>query len=199
MSALIVGLTGGIACGKSTASAMLAARGAAIIDADQVARDVVAPGTSGLERVRAAFGEAVIADERLDRAALGQRIYADPSARAQLQAILHPLIAEESRRQIEVAVIDAPVVVYDAALLVESGRADEFRPLVVVYAPRARQVERLMARDGLDEVAAEARLAAQMPIDEKAAWADHLIDNGGDRAQTEAQIERLWRLWLPHE
>ncbi|MBU0554057.1 dephospho-CoA kinase [Myxococcota bacterium] len=193
-----IGLTGGIACGKSTASAMLKARGAAIIDADEVARDVVAPGTAGLTAITEAFGPAILREGALDRAALARIIYATPAARAQLEAILHPRIAEESARRMAEAARVAPLVVYDAALIIESGRAESLRPLVVVYAPRAVQMARLMARDGLDEAAAAARLAAQMPIDEKARYADHIIDNSGDLAQTQAQIDQLWRLWLEH-
>ncbi len=191
---MLIGLTGGIACGKSTVADALRARGAVIVDADQVARDVVAPGTPGLAAVVEAFGEGVLdADGRLDRAALGARVFGDEMARRRLEGILHPLIAQESMVQLQTAAATgAPLVVYDAALLVESGRADLFRPLVVVSAPEAVQRERLMARDGLERPAAEARIAAQMPVAEKAAVADHVVDNGGDRAATEAQIDALW-------
>ncbi|MCA9557881.1 MAG: dephospho-CoA kinase [Myxococcales bacterium] len=191
---MLIGLTGGIACGKSTVADALRARGAVIVDADQVARDVVAPGTPGLAAVVEAFGEGVLdADGRLDRSALGARVFGDEGARRRLEGILHPLIAQESMVQLQAAAADGPpLVVYDAALLVESGRADLFRPLVVVSAPEAVQRERLMARDGLDRAAAEARIAAQMPVADKAAVADHVIDNGGDLAATAAQIDALW-------
>lgn len=191
---MLIGLTGGIACGKTTVARLLAERGAIVIDADQIARDVVAPGTDGLAAVRTAFGDAAIdADGALDRPALGRAVFGDPDARARLEGILHPRIAAESVQRISAALAhDPPLVVYDAALLVETGRADAFRPLVVVTAPVAVQRARLIDRDGLDPDAADARLAAQMPIDEKARYADHLIDNGGTREALAAQVDALW-------
>lgn len=192
---MIIGLTGGIACGKSTVAKMLVARGARVIDADAVAREVVAPGTEGLRAITDRFGAEVLDDDgALDRAALGRRVFGDASARAALEGILHPLIAVESARQIQQAVAEgAPLVVYDAALLIESGRADMFRPLVVVSVRPQTQIDRIMRRDGLDEASAQARLDAQMPVAEKAALADHVIDNEGDLDATEAQVEALWR------
>lgn len=192
---MLIGLTGGIACGKTTVAHMLRDRGALIIDADAIARDVVAPGTPGLAEVVAAFGPEVLDPHgALDRPALGRAVFADPAARARLEAILHPRIATESQRRIAAALAaDAPLVVYDAALLVETGRADAFRPLVVVVAPPEMQRARLIARDGLGPAAAAARIAAQMPIAEKARHADHLIDNGGTLAATEAQVDALWQ------
>lgn len=202
---MVIGLTGGIACGKSTVSELLRARGARVVDADQVARDVVAPGSPGLQRVVEAFGEGVLApDGSLDRARLGAAVFGDTdsssgNARKRLEGILHPLIAEESMRQLAAAMAEKPpLVVYDAALLIEAGRAEMFRPLVVVTAPREVQVQRVMARDGLDAEAALARLRAQMPVEEKAALADHVIDNGGTLAETEAQVDDLWRLLVAH-
>ncbi len=191
---MLIGLTGGIACGKTTVARLLAERGAIVIDADQISRDVVAPGTDGLAAVRTAFGDAVLdTDGALDRAALGRAVFGDPAARARLEGILHPRIAAESVQRISAALAqDPPLVVYDAALLVETGRADAFRPLVVVTAPAAVQRARLIERDGLDADAADARLAAQMPIDEKARYADHLIDNGGTREALSAQVDALW-------
>lgn len=192
---MIIGLTGGIACGKSTVAKMLVARGARVIDADAVAREVVAPGTEGLRAITDRFGAEVLDDDgALDRAALGRRVFGDASARAALEGVLHPLIAVESARQIQQAVAEgAPLVVYDAALLIESGRADMFRPLVVVSVRPQTQIDRIMRRDGLDEASAQARLDAQMPVAEKAALADHVIDNEGDLDATEAQVEALWR------
>ncbi|MCB9552226.1 MAG: dephospho-CoA kinase [bacterium] len=192
---MLIGLTGGIACGKTTVARMLTARGAIVIDADQIARDVAAPGSPGLAAVVEAFGPAVLAaDGALDRAALGAAVFGDPAERARLEAILHPRIAEESMRRIAAALAAAPpLVVYDAALLVETGRADQFRPLVVVTATPEVQRARLIERDGLDPAAADARLAAQMPVAEKARRADHVIDNSGPLAETEAQVDALWQ------
>ena len=191
---MLIGLTGGIACGKTTVARMLTARGAVVIDADQVARDVVRPGSDGLAAIEDAFGPEVIdADGALNRPRLGAIVFGDPQARRRLEAITHPLIATLSMTRIAEALgSGAPLVVYDAALLVESGRADQFRPLVVVKTTRASQIERLMSRDGLDKAAAEARLASQMDIEAKASLADHVIDNTGSLDETEAQIARLW-------
>ncbi len=198
---MLVGLTGGIACGKSTVARLLAERGAVVIDADRIARDVVEPGTDGLAAVVAAFGDGMLdADGRLDRAALGARVFGDAEARRRLEALLHPRIAAESLRRIQQALADGPpLVVYDAALLVEAGRADAFRPLIVVTAPAATQVARLVARDGLAPAEAEQRIAAQMPVAQKAALADHVIDNGGDLSDTARQVDALWRRLVTHD
>lgn len=191
---MVVGLTGGIACGKSTVSAMLAARGARVVDADAIARDVVAAGTDGLAEVIAAFGRQVLdASGVLDRGRLAARVFDDTAARRRLEAILHPRIAAESVRRIASAIaVTPPLVVYDAALLIESGRADQFRPLIVVIAPADVQRARLMARDGLTAADADARVTSQMPVAEKAARADYLIDNSGPVSSTQAQVDALW-------
>jgi dephospho-CoA kinase len=197
---VLIGLTGGIACGKSTVSRMLAARGAVVVDADAVARVVVEPGTPGLAQVVQAFGDGVLDGEgRLDRKAMGARVFGDDAARKTLEGILHPLIAQESIAQLAAAgASGAALVVYDAPLLIEAGRSDLFRPLVVVSAPEAVQIARILARDGLDEAAAKARIDAQMPVAEKAALADHVVDNGGTLKQTEAQVSALWEAWVGH-
>ncbi len=193
---MLIGLTGGIACGKTTVSQMLAQRGAVVVDADQVARDVVAVGSPGLAQVVAAFGDGVLdAEGGLDRKALGEHVFADDDARQRLEGILHPLIAMESMTQLAAAGASAaPIVVYDAALLIEAGRADMFRPLVVVTAPDDVQRARIMSRDGLDEAAAQARVDAQLSVSEKAALADHVVDNGGTLEQTAAQVATLWEV-----
>ena len=191
---MICGLTGGIACGKTTVAQMLARKGAFIVDADQVARDVVAPKSVGLLEVVDEFGEVILKNDELDREALGAIIFADPSRRKTLEAILHPLIAVESARQIQTALSgSSPMVVYDAALLVESGRADDFRPLIVVAASPDTQVERIVLRDGLNLDAARARLNAQMPIADKAAVADYVLSNDGSRDDLQQQVDQLWR------
>ena len=173
---------------------MLAQKGAIIVDADQVARDVFAPKSPGLLEVMAEFGEDIVKNEELDREALGAIIFADPSRRKTLEAILHPLIAVESARQIQAAVSDnSPMVVYDAALLVESGRANSFRPLIVVAASPSIQVARIILRDGLGRDAAHARLKAQMPVADKAAIADYVISNDGSRDELREQVDEVWR------
>ncbi|MEZ4467863.1 MAG: dephospho-CoA kinase [bacterium] len=196
---MIIGLTGGIACGKSTVARLLVARGAALVDADQLARALVEPGTPALAAIEAAFGASVItADGRLDRPRLGALVFADPQERARLDAIMGPALAAESARQLtRAAEAGAPLVVYDAALIVEWGQADRFRPLVVVWAPPEVQIARLMARDGLDRAAAQARIASQLPIAEKMRLADHLIDNGGTPRPPPPRVEALWQTLVP--
>lgn len=190
-----VGLTGGIACGKSTVSKMFEARGAHIVDADRIARDIVMPGQPALREVAEAFGDAVIAaDGTLDRARLGSIVFADAAARKRLESILHPRIRAEMKRQMEhwAATDPGSLTIADIPLLFESGldKLYDFKDVIVVYAPREVQLERLMARDGLSREDAEKRLAAQMPIEEKRVLADVVIDNGGALSETQAQVER---------
>ncbi|MCA9527747.1 MAG: dephospho-CoA kinase [Myxococcales bacterium] len=192
---MIIGLTGGIACGKSTVARLLVARGAALVDADRIARDVVEPGSPALVAIAQTFGgEMIQADGRLDRPRLGALVFSDDAARARLNALMAPAIAAESVRRLAEAVASgAPLVVYDAALIVEWGQADRYRPLVVVWAPPEVQRARLMARDGLDAAAADARIASQLAVTEKVRVADHVIDNGGSPDATAAQVEALWQ------
>ncbi|WP_428267645.1 dephospho-CoA kinase [Haliangium sp.] len=191
----IIGLTGGIASGKSTVARMLRELGAAIVDADVLAREVVAPGSPALAEIQARFGAAVIqADGSLDRAKLGERVFADAEARRALEQITHPRIAAAGQREIaRLAQDGADPILYEAALIVEKKLYTWMQGLIVVSVPRPVQVARLMARDGIDEAAAEARLAAQLPLSEKVAVADHVIDNGGTEADTRTQVEALWR------
>jgi len=189
----VVGLTGGIASGKSTVTAMFRELGAEVIDADQVARDVVEPGTAGLEEVARRFPGVVDATGRLDRVALGRRVFADPAERRALEAIVHPRIREEvARRTDALARTGVTVVLYDAALLIENGLHREMDGVVLVSAPEAVQRERLSARDGLDDAAITARLAAQLPLAEKRAHATWVVDNGGSVDDTRAQVQRIW-------
>jgi len=192
---LLVGLTGGIGTGKSTVAAMLAARGAVVIDADRLAREVVEPGEPTLARIVQEFGPEVLGpDGRLDRKALGALVFADPARRRRLEALTHPPIRARLDARLE-ALARAGfrgVVVVDAPLLVESGLHRAMDRLVVVTADEATQLARLMARDGLDRAEALRRIRSQMPLAAKARLADHVIDNSGDRAATEAQVERLW-------
>ncbi len=189
----VVGLTGGIASGKSTVTAMFRELGAQVIDADQVARDVVEPGTPGLEEVARRFPGVVDASGQLDRAALGRRVFTDPAERRALEAILHPRIREEvARRTDALARAGVTVVLYDAALLIENELHRGMDGVILVSAPEAVQRARLAARDGLNDVAITARLAAQLPLADKRAHATWVVENGGSLDETRAQVRRIW-------
>jgi dephospho-CoA kinase len=188
---LRIGLTGGIGSGKSTVSARLAERGAVIVDADRIAREVVAPGTPGLAAVAEAFGDDVLAaDGSLDRPALAAIVFADPEARRRLDAIVHPLVRA---RATEVAAAAPPgaVVVNDVPLLVETGQAGSYDLVLVVAADLETRVARLVAR-GMTEGDARARIAAQATDEQRRAVADVVLDNSGTREQLAAQVDRFW-------
>jgi dephospho-CoA kinase len=189
----VFGLTGGLASGKSLVAARFRARGLPVIDADLLARDVVAPGTEGLAEVAAAFGAGVLApDGALDRAALAAVVFGDEAQRKKLNAILHPRIgALGMERAAEIAARGEPLACYEAALLVENGLADAFRPLVVVAVPDDVQVARAMKRDNCTEAEARARLAAQLPLADKVAVADYVIENTGSREETERRADEV--------
>jgi dephospho-CoA kinase len=190
----VIGLTGGIASGKSTVSDMLRALGASIVDADQVAREVVEPGQPALAEISRRFPGVVGADGRLDRVALGDRVFGDDAERGALNAILHPRIQEtvlEKTRALASA--GERLVLYEAPLIVENGIHERLDGLILVVVPREVQLARLMARSGLSRGQAEARLAAQLPLDEKRKHATWIIDNSGAVAETRAQVDRLWR------
>jgi dephospho-CoA kinase len=189
----LIGLTGGIASGKSTFAAALRALGAPVIDADGMARAAVAKGTPGLAAVVAAFGEGVLGpDGELDRRRMAERIFSDPSARARLESIVHPRVRALFRRECErLACEGNAVAFYDVPLLYEVGLDREVDLVTVVWAPREAQVARLGARDALTRSQAEARLAALIPIDEKAARADVVVVNDGDRAELAGKAARL--------
>ena len=190
---LTVGLTGGIGSGKSTASAELARLGAVVVDADQLARAVVAPGTPGLTAVVAEFGDGVLApDGSLDRAALAARVFGDPAALARLGAITHPLVAEESRRLQAAAPADA-VDVHDVPLIVENGLADRYDLVVVVGADEDTRVRRLTALRGMSEEDARARIRSQADDAARRAVADVWLDNSGTPAELRDAVGRLWR------
>lgn len=194
MAFRLFGLTGGIASGKSTVGRMFRELGCPLIDADLVAREVVEPGSAGLAEVVAAFGEEVLLpDGSLDRAALGRRVFGDPAERRKLNAILHPKIgARTAERAAALAAAGEQIACYEAALLVENGIADMFRPLVVVVVPEAVQIARVIARDALSEAEARERVAAQLPLSKKVAVADHVIDNSGDPESTRARVREIW-------
>jgi dephospho-CoA kinase len=190
---LLVGLTGGIGAGKSTVAELLAARGATIVDADVVARAVVEPGQPGLAQLVEHFGPGVLgADGRLDRPALAQVAFVDEESRKALEAITHPAINAEFARRISEAPADA-IVICDVPLLAESeqARARGYTLVIVVEAPREVRLERLEGR-GLSRADAEARMAAQATDEQRRALATHVVDNGGDRAHLEAQVDAIW-------
>jgi dephospho-CoA kinase len=189
---LLVGLTGGIGSGKSTVAGMLAERGAVVIDADRLARDAVAPGTKGFDAVRDRFGDAAIAsDGALDRAALARIVFADDEARAALEAIVHPEVQRRIAEAVAAHAQTDDVVVVDSPLLIETGAHEGFEVVVVVTAPIAERVARLAAR-GMSEDDVLARDAAQMPLEEKAALADVVVNNDGSLDDLEGKVDRLW-------
>ena len=193
----LYGLTGGIASGKSTVSRMLRELGAHVLDADVIAREVVEPGTPGLQAVAERFPGVLDASGRLDRAKLGTRVFGDPKERAALNALLHPLIGQQFLlRTQELAERGLERVIYDAPLLIENRLHEAMNGVVLVWVPREVQKARLMGRDGLDEAAAEARLAAQLPLDGKRQHATWLVDNSGDLGTTRARVEEVWRAML---
>lgn len=190
-----VGLTGGVASGKSTVSAILAELGAVVIDADALAREVVARGTPGLDAVVADFGPSLLTPEGdLDRPAMGRLVFGDDSARARLEAIIHPLVIERMAA-LEALAGEDDVVVHDIPLLAEGGRADTFDAVVVVDAPRDLQVQRMLSERGWTREDAESRIAAQATREERRAIATHVIDNNGSledlRTRVEAVLDEL--------
>jgi dephospho-CoA kinase len=189
----VFGLTGGLASGKSQVAARFSARGLPVIDADQLARAVVEPGSVGLDEVVKAFGPDVL-DENgaLDRKRLGQKVFTDPEARKRLESITHPRIhALMHERARNLAAAGEPLACYEAPLLVEVGLTEKLRPLVVVSAGEDAQVERAARRDRISAEAARARIAAQLPLADKLAVADFVIDNTGTLASTLEQADRV--------
>lgn len=191
---LLVGLTGGIGSGKSTVGHMLVERGAVLIDADAVAREVVEPGTPGFDAVVERFGPEVLgSDGGLDRAKIAEVVFADEDARQALNDITHPLVGEEMMRQVAEAP-EAAVVVMDVPLLAEGGkeRASAYAAVIVVEAPRDVRLARLVAR-GMDRADAEARMDRQASDNERRAIATHVIDNAGDLAALADQVDQVWK------
>lgn len=191
---LLVGLTGGIGSGKSTVARLLERRGAAVIDADQLAREAVAKGTPGFERVVDAFGPDVVTPEgELDRPALAARIFSDPTQKATLEAIVHPEVARRFSDQVEAFRATDRIVVYVTPLLVELGLAPAFDVVVVVTASPHLRVSRVASDRGLSPDEVRGRLAVQATDEQRAEVADVLIDNDGSLAELEPQVDRLWR------
>jgi dephospho-CoA kinase len=188
---LLVGLTGGIATGKSTVSECFRRLGGVIIDADLLAREVVAPGELALAQIAAEFGADMLQDDgSLDRKRLGAVVFGDAARRTRLEQITHPAIRDRFLRRL--AELEAEgftgIVLWDAPVMIESGGYKNMDKLVVVATDEPTQSARLCARDGIETAEAERKIRSQMPVAEKAKLADYVIDNGGDRASTEAQV-----------
>lgn len=187
-----VGLTGGIASGKSTVSAILAELGAVVIDADLIAREVVARGTPGLAGVVAEFGPGVLtADGDLDRPAMGALVFADPSARKRLETIIHPLVHQRSA-ELEATARPGSVIVHDIPLLAEVGRGGQFDAVVVVDAPTEEQVTRMVRDRGWTREDAESRIAAQASREDRLAIATSVIENTGSLDALRRRVEEVY-------
>ncbi len=194
----VLGLTGGIGSGKSVVAQMFARLGAVVIDADQLAREVVEPGQPALQEIAATFGADMIQpDGRLDRAKLARIIFADPAERAKLDAITHPRIRARMDEEIKARQSGPGVLIVDIPLLYENDRTNTVERVIVVWVDPQTQLRRIQDRDGLAADAARQRIAAQMPLDEKRARADHVIDNSGNREDTQRQVEAIYRLYAP--
>jgi dephospho-CoA kinase len=189
-----LGLTGGLGSGKTRVAQTLQELGAAVVDADQLAREAVAPGTPGWRAVVEAFGgEYLCADGLLDRRKLSRLVFADEAARRRLEAIIHPVVRQLLRERVKALErAGAPVVVLEVPLLFEAGFADEVDKVVVVAAPEEVRLRRALARDRLTAKETRQRLAAQLPLGEKVRRADYVIDNSGPWEETRRQVERLW-------
>jgi dephospho-CoA kinase len=195
---LIIGLTGGIGSGKSTVADALVARGAALVDTDQIAHALTAPGGAAIEPIRQAFGDAVIApDGRMDRAAMRERAFSDPQARKLLESILHPLIRAGTDAGVAAALRNAaPYVLVAIPLLAEGGGArGRFDRVLVVDCPADVQVERVMRRSGLARTQVDAIMAAQASREQRLGMADDVVDNGGSPDALPAQVERIDALY----
>jgi dephospho-CoA kinase len=198
-SFLLVGLTGGIATGKSLVDAVLRDLGAVVIDADVLAREVVEPGEPALAEIVAEFGPGVVgSDGRLDRKALGAIVFADPERRRRLEAITHPRIRERFLHRLDALTTQRfrGLVFFDAPVMIESGNYRNMDKLVVVVTDEAIQLARLMARDGIGRDEALRKIRSQMPLAEKAKLADYVIDNSGDRVATETRAREVYTALL---
>ena len=193
MALLRAALTGGIATGKSYVRTRLAAHGIPTLDTDVLARDAVAPGTSGLAAVAERFGtDVLLTDGSLDRRALGLVVFGDTQARADLEAIVHPRVREATATWLDrLASAGESLAVVDIPLLFETGRDRDFDRVIVTSCPRSQQVARVVERDGLTAVQAEARIEAQLPTDAKIQKADFVIDTGGTFGDTNRQVDRV--------
>lgn len=196
----VLGLTGGIACGKSHVAAQLRALGVPVLDADGISRSVTAPGGEALPAIRQTFGDAVFDGEILNRRALGQAVFGDAEKRRKLEEIIHPLVTERLLRETEQA--GAPIVGWDVPLLYETGMDARCGEVWCVYITPQEQLRRVIHRDHLSAEAAQARIDSQMPLKEKKARSAHCICTMGSRAQTRRRVRMLLRdlqRRLPHE
>lgn len=190
----VYGLTGGIASGKSTVTRFFQELGVPVVDADVVARELVEPGTVGLAAVAARFPGVLGADGRLDRKALGARVFGDAGEREALNALLHPQIAAAVLEHTRALAAEGhPVILYDAALLIENGHHRALDGVILVVVPEAVQLARLCARDGLSKAEARLRLGAQLPLKQKRVHATFVVDNSGSLEDTRAQVNAVWR------
>ena len=191
----VFALTGGIGSGKSTVAQYWRSRGLAVVDADQLARDVVAPGQPALARIVEAFGPGLLRpDGSLDRGALAERVFEDEEARQRLNQLVHPQVRSLAQvRFAEVEARGAPLACYEVPLLFETGQADAYRPVVLVSASEATQLARAMSRDGAEPDAVRARIQSQLPLAVKAAQADYVIDNEGTPAATRTLADAVLR------
>ena len=188
----VLGLTGGIGSGKSTVARLIAEHGVPVLDADRLAREVIEPGQPALAEVAAAWPQAIGPDGKVDRKRLGDIVFADPAQRVRLEGITHPRIqALATQRLDDLAAQGHTLAVYEASLLVESGRYKDFDGLVVVTASPETQLERVLARGDLTEAEAQARIDAQLPLLAKVRVATHLVDNDGELDATKEQVDRL--------
>jgi len=196
---LLVGLTGSIATGKSTVSRMFAHRGAHVLDADVLAREVVMPGQPAYLKIVEEFGQGVVQDDgSLDRKALGAIVFADATRRKRLEEITHPAIGLRQQRILSVLEEEEfeGIVIWDVALLFETGGVTRMDRVVVVYTDPDTELARLVTRDGIPEAQARARMASQMPVAEKAKRAHYVIDNSGERVETERQVKTVYEALL---
>lgn len=196
-----IGLTGGIAAGKSAVAARLKEHGAVVIDSDAIVRQLQAPAQPGLVAIAREFGPNMIAPSgELDRQALGTLIFDDDDARARLNAIIHPLVRQRSSELVQAAVAEKGqdvVIVHDIPLLVETGQADDFDPVLVVEAPREDRIHRMIDRRGMSQAEAVARIDAQATDEQRRAVADHVLVNDGSLADLEAAVDAWWHRMAP--
>ncbi len=190
----VIGLTGGIASGKSTVAEILRKIGVEVIDADQLSRQVMAPGESAYNAILTEFGKGILnSDQTINRIALGKIVFSDPADRLKLEAITHPAIGKRAEEELlRVETSGAPVVIYMAPLLIEAGATSRVDEVWVVYVDKETQMERVMARDKVTRKEAAQKIAAQMPMETKKLYGSLVIDNRGNLEELETQVKALW-------